>query len=377
LTGERDGQSSGRSFENVIPTKPRIPIRDILLFGLWPSRVKVWLYRLKGYRVGKGVSIGMGAVVLGDQVTIGDHTSIGFFTLIRGKEIRLGSHVQIGSMTFLDTPYIEIGEGSKINEQVFVGGLQFPDSRFVMGRNSQIMQMSFLNPSPSITIGDDTGLGGHCLIFGHWSWLSQLEGYTVDFQPVEIGNSVGFAWRVFVAPGTRIGDGSVIGANSLVKGDIPPYSLAAGYPARVISRALDFPKTLSEADRVLLFRNILEDMKRCFTGWGLVAEQKDHRYRFTRTEDSWWGRRKTLSLTLETLDQEPSEDWVNRLEGVDVALSLQELSEVLRERLVAKNIMWIDATKKHQSRNSNQLGDEVSLFLKRYGIRTLRWPLEQ
>src|SRR6516225_9895451 len=102
--------------------KPRIPFRSILLYGLWPGFIKILLYRLKGYRIGKGVSIGFGAVICGERVVVGDHTSIGFLTIIRGKEIRLGPYVQIGSMTFFDTPYIEIGEGTKINEQVFVGG---------------------------------------------------------------------------------------------------------------------------------------------------------------------------------------------------------------------------------------------------------------
>src|SRR5580700_8279766 len=137
--------------------KPRIPIRSILLYGLLPGFIKILLYRLKGYRIGKGVSIGLGSVICGDRVEVGDYTSIGFLTIIRGKEIWLGAHVQIGSMTFLDTPHIQIGEDTKINEQVFVGGLQFPDSKFVVGRNCQIMQMSFINPARSIVIGDETG----------------------------------------------------------------------------------------------------------------------------------------------------------------------------------------------------------------------------
>ena len=40
------------------------------------------------------------------------------------------------------------------------------------------------------------------------------------------GASVWLPWRVFVMPGSTIGDGSVIGANSLVSGNIPPKSLA-------------------------------------------------------------------------------------------------------------------------------------------------------
>src|SRR5579872_3887113 len=126
----------------MLTEKPRLPIRSILLYGLWPNFIKVLLYRLKGYKIGKDVSIGLGAVICGDQVEIGDHTSIGFLTIIRGKCIRLGSYVHIGGMAFLDTPHVEIGEGTNINEQVFVGGLQFPDSRLVVGRNCSIMQFS-------------------------------------------------------------------------------------------------------------------------------------------------------------------------------------------------------------------------------------------
>ena len=113
--------------------KPRIPMRDVLLFGLLPGILKIWVYRLRGYRIGKRVSIGFGSVICADQVEVGDDTKIGFLTIIRGKQVKIGARVQIGSTTFLDTPFMEIGDGTKINEQVFVGGLQFPDSKLVVG----------------------------------------------------------------------------------------------------------------------------------------------------------------------------------------------------------------------------------------------------
>ena len=37
-------------------------------------------------------------------------------------------------------------------------------------------------------------------------------------------------------PGSSIGDGCIIGAHAVVKGEIPAYSVAAGVPARVIKR---------------------------------------------------------------------------------------------------------------------------------------------
>jgi acetyltransferase-like isoleucine patch superfamily enzyme len=44
-----------------------------------------------------------------------------------------------------------------------------------------------------------------------------------------------------VLPGVNIGEGSVIGARSVMIEDVPPFSVAVGNPARVI-RQLDAPK---------------------------------------------------------------------------------------------------------------------------------------
>ena len=276
--------------------KPRIPIRSVLLYGLWPGFIKIFLYRLKGYRIGKGVSIGLGSVICGERVEVGDHTSIGFLTIIRGKEIYLGSHVQIGSMTFLDTPHIEIGEDTKINEQVMVGGLQSADARFVVGRNCLIMQMSFINPAQSIVIGDDSGIGGHSLIFGHSSFHNEFEGYPVEFAPIEIGNRVGLAWRVFVLPGTKIGDGTMVGANSVVSGTIPPGSMAVGYPARIVGKAPVFPREVSDDEKVVMFRRIVAEMTHFFVGSGLECEKDGEGYEIRKPNSRWWRARKSWRL---------------------------------------------------------------------------------
>jgi acetyltransferase-like isoleucine patch superfamily enzyme len=356
--------------------KPRIPFRSILLYGLWPGFIKILLYRLKGYRIGKGVSIGFGAVICGERVVVGDHTSIGFLTIIRGKEIRLGPYVQIGSMTFLDTPHLEVGEGTKINEQVFAGGLQFPDSRLVVGRNCQIMQMSFLNPAPSIVIGDDTGIGGHCLIFGHSSFQSQFEGYPVDFAPIEIGNRVGLAWRVFVLPGTRIGDGTKVGAGSVVSGTLPPYSMAAGFPAKIVGKAPVFPQKVSDEQKVEMLRTIVAEMIRFFVGSGLKCKVDGARYE-VRTSSGRWRRLRT-SWRMQVADGDVREA-VNGFDPgkLDVFLSLWEIPGDLRESMTSRGTMWIDIAKKEQSRITNDLGEEVLNFLKRYGVRTLRYPQVQ
>jgi lipopolysaccharide O-acetyltransferase len=55
-------------------------------------------------------------------------------------------------------------------------------------------------------------------------------------NPVSIGNCVWLGEGVAVLSGAKIGDGCIIGAHSVVKGEIPPYSVAVGAPARVVKK---------------------------------------------------------------------------------------------------------------------------------------------
>ena len=352
--------------------KERLPIKSILLIGLLPNFLKKLIYRMKGYKIGKKVSLGLGSVIIGKEVQIGDYASLGFLTIIRGTQIHIGAHVAIGSTTFLDTPYLEIGEGSRINEQVFVGGLQFPDSKLVVGKNCQIMQMSFINPARSIRIGDDTGIGGHSLIFGHSSWLSQFEGYPVEFEPIEIGNSVSLAWRVFVLPGTKIGDGAVIGANSLVHRTIPPKCLAVGFPARVVSKYPEFPQEISGEKKGEILQNILKEMMDFFNKSGLDCVPTGRGIEVRNKNRSWMGERAKIWRLQVLYEQTEEQSPIELAEGVHVLLSLNKIPESLREICQAKKIMWIDIEKKEQSKYWNDLGEEVLLFLKRYGVRFIR-----
>jgi acetyltransferase-like isoleucine patch superfamily enzyme len=349
--------------------KPRIPIKDFILFGLLPCWMKKCVYRFKGYRIGQKFSIGFGSIICAKDVDIGDYSKIGFFTIIRGNKIKIGSHVTIGSTTFLDTPFIEIGDDSKINEQVFVGGLQHHDSRFVLGKNCQIMQMSFINPAKSVTLGDDSGIGGYSLVFGHASWQSQLEGYPVEFAPIEIGNSVSITWRGFIMPGVKIGDGAVIGPNSLVNRDIPPKCLAAGFPARVLSRYPDFPKEISVEQKVAILKNIVDEMITYFNGSGLICT--DHKNHFEiRQIKKLFLRKKTKTWRLGIAYENTSEDKaVSHKRRLDVFVSLKTIPVEIRRRFNADKTMWLDIEKKERPLFWNDLGDEVALFLRRYGVR--------
>lgn len=59
-------------------------------------------------------------------------------------------------------------------------------------------------------------------------------------RPIRLEDNVWLGFDVCVLPGVTIGEGSVVGARSVVCHDVPPYTVVAGNPARVV-RALQRP----------------------------------------------------------------------------------------------------------------------------------------
>ncbi len=54
-----------------------------------------------------------------------------------------------------------------------------------------------------------------------------------------VGNDVWIGQNVTVLPGVHIGDGAIIGANSVVTKDVPPYAIVGGNPAKLLRKRFD------------------------------------------------------------------------------------------------------------------------------------------
>ena len=61
-------------------------------------------------------------------------------------------------------------------------------------------------------------------------------GYQPDRRDIEVGHDVWLGYGAMVMPGTRIGNGVIVGAGSVVCGDVPDYTVVAGNPAQVVRR---------------------------------------------------------------------------------------------------------------------------------------------
>jgi maltose O-acetyltransferase len=105
-----------------------------------------------------------------------------------------------------------------------------------IGRNGFINYNCVFLDCGRIEIGDNLQMGPLVQLYTAWHPVdpderrSGLEGA----QPIRIGHDVWIGGGAIVLPGVLIGDAVVVGAGSVVTRDVPPRSIVAGNPARVI-----------------------------------------------------------------------------------------------------------------------------------------------
>jgi acetyltransferase-like isoleucine patch superfamily enzyme len=128
--------------------------------------------------------------------TIGDHTKIGTFVEVQ-KNASIGRHCKIQSHTF-------ICEGVTIEDEVFIGhGVTFVNDKYPRATN---------------------GNGG----------LQTEQDWTVEPTIVKKGASIGSGATILC--NVTIGEEAIVGSGSVVTRSVPPRTIVAGNPARIIRR---------------------------------------------------------------------------------------------------------------------------------------------
>jgi acetyltransferase-like isoleucine patch superfamily enzyme len=115
------------------------------------------------------------------------------------------------------------------------------DARIRIGRNVYLNGNLMIHAYELIEIGEFTGIGRGSLITDAVHRTSDpsrpplAQGMELK-GPTRIGRRVQIYNNVVVLGGVTIGDGAVVGPNSVVSHDVEPYTMVAGVPARVIKR---------------------------------------------------------------------------------------------------------------------------------------------
>ena len=153
--------------------------------------------------------------------------------------------------------YQHRGRGSKIYRSVRMDTP--PYRHFSLGQKSVIESYSCINNAVGdVVIGDHTRIGLHNTIIGPvtiGSHVNLAQGITVtalnhnfeaperrideqgvSTQQVTIGDDIWIGANAVVLPGVTVGNHCVIAAGAVVTKDVPPHSLVAGVPAKIIKQ---------------------------------------------------------------------------------------------------------------------------------------------
>jgi maltose O-acetyltransferase len=109
----------------------------------------------------------------------------------------------------------------------------------------EVGDATFINYGTSISAHQRVTIGRACHL-GHYVFIFDNDYHDVEnkltlpeSRPVVIEDRAWLGTRATVLKGVRIGHDAVIGAGSVVTRDVPPCSVAAGVPARIVRRFSD------------------------------------------------------------------------------------------------------------------------------------------
>jgi acetyltransferase-like isoleucine patch superfamily enzyme len=160
-----------------------------------------------------------------------------------------GSVVCFPTNTIFNERFIHIGEGTMIGPHVTLSAGMIPGQQCLSERVVSIGDRCLIGKGSgivghfSIEIGDDVWTGHHVYITDQNHGYEDLDvPISRQSQPeraVTIGAGSWLGHGTVVLPGARIGAHVVVGANSVVTGELPDRCVAAGVPARPVRRFVD------------------------------------------------------------------------------------------------------------------------------------------
>jgi virginiamycin A acetyltransferase len=143
-------------------------------------------------------------------------------------------NITIGNYTYYDDP-----EDSENFERNVLYHFPFIGDRLIIGKFCALARdVKF------IMNGANHKLDGFSTypfyIFGNgWETAAPQPGDLPYKGDTVIGNDVWIGYEAVIMPGVRVGDGAIVAAKSVVVGDVPPYAIVGGNPAKVIRQRFE------------------------------------------------------------------------------------------------------------------------------------------
>lgn len=150
------------------------------------------------------------------------------------KNVVTRPNIIAGEYSYYDDP-----DGAERFEAHVTHHYEFLGDRLIIGRFCAIARgIEFIMNGANHRMNSATTYPFNIMGGGWETFAPELKDLPFKGDTV-VGNDVWIGQHVTVLPGVHIGDGAIIGANSVVAKDIPPYCIAAGDPCRIIRKRFD------------------------------------------------------------------------------------------------------------------------------------------
>lgn len=208
------------------------------------NRDLISILRRKGFDLLRGFWVRLFLKRSAGLVFVGAHCTLMYKSKISsGRTLTIGNYVHINA---LSSEGVIFGDNVTILDSTIIectGVIRNLGEGLVIGRNVGIAQKCFIQVRGRVVIGNEVIFGPEVSVFSENHNFDNpglpvlVQGETRKGVIIEDGVWVGT--HAIILDGVRIGKNSVVAAGCLVNKDVPPYSVVAGIPAKIIRTRKD------------------------------------------------------------------------------------------------------------------------------------------
>jgi len=185
----------------------------------FPSRVAIIILNILGHKIHPSAKIGFSVLFL-NGLYMGENARIGHFNLIKANKMLMRKGAFLKKFNRINGPinllFDELAALANSNSVYRANSLVSPGlATLKLGKLGQIVSQNKLDLTKSITVGDNTTIGGHGGQLWTHGYVHEQKGagrIRVDGEII-IGNNVYIGSRCTFNPGVYIADGVTVGSN--------------------------------------------------------------------------------------------------------------------------------------------------------------------